>query len=100
VDVATQNTTIFMNLSDSGKCPVVGCCEYGNEISAFIEGDKFLISRTALDFLKKALLHGDSCEYINLQSVEKLSVPVRRCLSLSKHVNQTARLSHTAPNNL
>jgi len=50
--VATQNTAIFMNLSGSGKCPGAGCFEYGNEISAFVEGDKFLISRTTLDFVQ------------------------------------------------
>jgi hypothetical protein len=52
VGVATQNTAIFINLSGSGKCPVAGCWEYGNEISAFVEGDKFLFNRTNLDFVQ------------------------------------------------
>jgi hypothetical protein len=98
--VATQNRAIFMNLSGSGKCPGTGCYEYGNEISAFVDGDKFIYQRHDCRLCTMEMFRGDSCEYINLYSVEKLLVPVRRCLSLSKHVNQTARLSHTAPNNL
>ena len=73
---------------------------YGNEISAFVESDKFLISLTTLDFIQRHYFMETVLNTYDLQSVEKLSVPVRRCLSLSKHVNQTARLSHTAPNNL
>ena len=80
-------------------------CEKGNEISAFVKGDKFLDqphdSRLCIKKKKKkTLLRGVICEYINVLNVVKLSVPVHRCLSLSKQVNQTAWLSHTVPNNL
>jgi hypothetical protein len=47
-----------LDSSGSEKGPLVGFCEYGNELSGSIKGNNFLTEWETISFLKRIQLHG------------------------------------------